>query len=113
MVCVSKGTHIGIFKGLGKICIRCNYVRKYEKLHLGYAYSCYSCHQAIDKTRPYVVKRVPTKKGMVSKYYHPECYRPKRTKPTFTARIKKMENQVAGVYLGLGDRKPEVKIGIG
>jgi len=83
-------------------------------MHLGYAYSCSLCHQPIDKTKPYVVHRIPTRKGIVNKYYHPEHYRPKRIKSmTFNTRMKKLNNEVVGVYLGPGERKGEVKIGIG
>jgi hypothetical protein len=83
-------------------------------MYLGYAFKCANCHDPINKTKPYVIHKIPTRRGVVNKHYHPECYIPKRVKPmTFKERMKKMEDGVVGVYLGLGDRKGEVKIGVG
>lgn len=70
-------------------------------MYFGYAYKCHRCHEPIDKTKPYLVKKTPTKTGtVINDYFHPWCYV-----------TKGRSKSVADIFLSVGNREPEVKIG--
>jgi hypothetical protein len=83
-------------------------------MHLGYAYKCHNrhCKAPIDKTKPYLVFRKPTKEGIRNEYYHPYCYKYKGWVRYIPDLFERKKNGIAGYYIGpASGKEAEVQLG--